>query len=250
MISENAPQNSRIMAGGITASPDLIRLHPTTSSSSEDEWNPIYEEEATPARQAVQTVVAAPRPVVKATSQPVPAASKPSPAPAHDDSAGIDECLAARTRTQRRRRLTANAMILAVLVAVAWGAYAYVWSDPARKAKVLDVVAQFKKDKSKEPGMIDSYKQALGQVGERGNQIDAAARSLGADPTKVRSSDADFDKDMQKMMGGDGVTVAARNQLLREKLGGAATVLGAVAGSPDPKAAPPAGTDKPSASPH
>jgi hypothetical protein len=171
----------------------------------------------------------------------------PEPIQLEEDLSSLLDEQSARLAVRRRR---ANWVILAFFGLIAASASAwYVCSENNQKI-VADLIMDFKssgkdfKMIAGASGMADQYDEALQEIGTRSSDIDAATKALGVDPTTV--AEDGMEADMKEMMGGEGVTVGERNNMLQNSLVGR---MAKAKGQTDPKGAAVSGAARTPAAP-
>lgn len=128
---------------------------------------------------------------------------------------------AARLKKKRQR---ANWVILLFLLALGGSGGAWYAKSPENRAAVADLIQNLK-DGRKDLAMVtdpvamaQEFDESLAEINTRKDAIDQASLAMGIDPTNV--AEDGMNSEMKEMMGGEGRTVAERNAMLRQKMGG------------------------------
>ncbi|MGJ8643852.1 MAG: hypothetical protein ACSHX9_10620 [Luteolibacter sp.] len=126
--------------------------------------------------------------------------------------------LDAKVAKEKSKKRRGRIMLLLCLFGLTGGSAAWVVTNPERYEAMKQVVTDIKSAGDIQ-GMVAKYQKALDKTAVRAEQIDAATKAMGVDPSSVdHIEDQGFDKEMHEMMGEDGgPTTAQRDKLLREK---------------------------------
>lgn len=129
-----------------------------------------------------------------------------------------------QARRLKKKRQRANWFILVVLLALGGSGGAWYAKSPENRAAVAQFIQHIKEGRKDlalvaDPvAMAQQFDESLAEINTRKDAIAEASQSMGVNTDNVVEDG--LNAEMKDMMGGEGRTVAERNAMLREKMGG------------------------------
>lgn len=129
-----------------------------------------------------------------------------------------------QARRLKKKRQRANWVILVFLLTLGGSGGAWYAKSPENRAAVAEILQNLKEGRKDlalvtDPvEMAQQFDESLAEINTRKEAIDQASMAMGIDPTNV--AEDGMNAEMKDMMGGEGRTVAERNLMLKQNMGG------------------------------